>query len=114
MTEGSQTSKELPIRMTELRVQDLTEDELLRQIESSATAAVQRELNSLRETISRLEQSAYLQKTWLTLKEAARYADITTATLREWREEGLRTAERGGWKYIKREDLDLFIGEGSH
>jgi len=96
--------------MNELRVQDLKKDELLRQVESSATQAVRRELQDLRETIDRLQQSAYLQKTWLTLKEAARYASISLQTLRDWREEGLPTAERGGRKYVKREKLDAFIG----
>lgn len=47
----------------------------------------------MKETIDRFTDMAYLQKDWLTLDEA-RYADITTATLREWRHEGF--PEAGG------------------
>lgn len=43
--------------MTELRVQDLRKDELLREVESAATEAVRRERQDLRETVDRLQQS---------------------------------------------------------
>ncbi|MFB6279950.1 MAG: helix-turn-helix domain-containing protein [Salinibacter sp.] len=52
---------------------------------------------------------SWKHKDWLTLEEAARYADITTATLRGWRENGLPEAEVKGRIYIEREELDSFI-----
>ncbi|MFO8099767.1 MAG: hypothetical protein R6T83_09145, partial [Salinibacter sp.] len=55
--------------------------------------AVDAGLREMKETIDRFTDMAYLQKDWLTLDEA-RYADITTATLREWRHEGF--PEAGG------------------
>lgn len=63
----------------------------------------------MRETIDRFTKMAYLHKTCLTLRKAARYADITTTTLREWRRNGLPEAEVGGRTYIEREELDEFI-----
>jgi len=95
--------------MARLEVEHITEDELRQQIERSAREAVEMGLTEMRETIDRLTKMAYLQKDWLTLEEAARYADITTTTLREWREEGLPEAEVEGRIYIEREDLDDFI-----
>jgi len=97
--------------MEQLQVERTRSDELLRKIEQAVTEAVQRNLDGLRKAIDRLEKSAYLQKTWLTLDEAARYADITTTTLREWREAGLPQSKVQGRIYIKRSDLDAFIGE---
>lgn len=95
--------------MDRLEVEHTTEDKLRRQIERSIKEAVKSRLEEMRETIDRFARKAYLQKTWLTLEEAARYADITTTTLREWRENGLRESEVKGRIYIKREDLDAFI-----
>lgn len=95
--------------MERLEIQNTTEDELRQQIERSAKQAVEMGLREMRETIDRLTDMAYLHKDWLTLAEAARYADITTTTLRDWRENGLGEAEVGGRTYIKREELDAFI-----
>ena len=68
-------------------------------------------LQDMQQTIHRLADQAYLQKTWLTLNEAARYADITSTTLRAWRKNGLPEATVEGRIYIKREQLDAWIGE---
>jgi len=95
--------------MARLEVEHMTEDELRQKIERSAKEAVEMGLQEMRETIDRLTKMAYLQKDWLTLEEAARYADITTTTLRDWRENGLPEAEVGGRTYIEREALDDFI-----
>jgi excisionase family DNA binding protein len=95
--------------MERLEVEHTTEDKIRQQIERSAKEAVEMGLKEMRETIDRLTDMAYLQKDWLTLKEAARYADITTTTLREWRNNGLPEAEVGGRTYIEREELDAFI-----
>jgi hypothetical protein len=65
----------------------------------------------MQETVYRLAEEAYLQKTWLTLKEAARYADITTTTLRSWRDSGLPESRVDGRIFIKRDHLDGWIGE---
>lgn len=92
-----------------LEVSRTSEDKLLQEIEEAATEAVQGELQELRGAIDRLEKKMYLTKTYLTLEEAARYASISTQTLREWRQNGLPTAERGGRKYVKRERLDAYI-----
>jgi DNA-binding transcriptional MerR regulator len=93
-----------------LEVEDTTEDELRQQIERSAKQAVEAGLREMRETIDRIVKNAYLQKTWLTLEEAARYAGITPTTLRSWRNNGLPEAEVEGRIYIKREEIDSFIG----
>jgi len=95
--------------MQRLEVENTTEDELRQQIERSAKQAVEAGLREMRETIDRLTKMGYLNKTWLTLEEAARYADITTTTLREWRNSGLAEAEVGGRTYIERDELDAFI-----
>jgi hypothetical protein len=63
------------------------------------------------ETVHRLAETAYLQKAWLTLGEAARYADITTTTLRSWRESGLPESRVEGRIYIKRSHLDAWFEE---
>jgi excisionase family DNA binding protein len=65
----------------------------------------------MNETVHRLAEQAYLQKTWLTLKEAARYAGITTTTLRSWRDGGLPESRVEGRIYIKRDHLDGWIEE---
>ena len=95
--------------MERLEVQNTTEDELKPEIERCAKRAVEAGLREMRETIDRLTKMSYLHKDWLTLDEAARYADITTTTLRGWRENGLPEAEVGGRTYIEREELDAFI-----
>lgn len=95
--------------MERLEIQNTTEDELRQQIERSAKQAVEMGLREMRETIDRLTKMSYLHKDWLTLEEAARYADITTATLRDWRQNGLPEAKVEGRTYIKREELDAFI-----
>jgi excisionase family DNA binding protein len=95
--------------MNRLEVEHTTEDELRRQIERSVERAVESRLGEVRRSMERFFQKAYLQKTWLTLDEAAQYADITKATLRDWREEGLSEAKVQGRVYIKREALDRFI-----
>jgi len=92
-----------------LEVENTTEDELRQQIERSAKQAVEAGLREMRETIDRFVRNASLQKTWLTLEEAARYAGITPTTLREWRDNGLPESEVEGRIYVKREDLDAFI-----
>lgn len=97
--------------MDRLEIENTTEDELRQQIERSAKRAVESGLREMRETVDRFTKMDYLHKTWLTLKEAARYVDITTTTLREWRQNGLQEAEVGGRTYIKREELDEFIAE---
>lgn len=95
--------------MERLEVENLSEDELLQEVERSARRAVEEGLEEMREAIARFNRNAYLNKTWLTLEEAARYADVTTTTLREWRSDGLPEAEVEGRIYIKREELDAFI-----
>lgn len=95
--------------MERLEIESTNTDELRQQIERSAKQAVESGLREMRETINRVTDLAYLNKTWLTLKEAARYGDITTTTLREWRRNGLEEAEVGGRTYIKREEIDEFI-----
>lgn len=95
--------------MQRLEVENTTEDELRQQIERSAKEAVERGLREMRETIDRLTKMAYLQKDWLTLEEAARYADITTTKLRDWRENGLPESKVEGRIYIERDELDAFI-----
>ena len=85
-------------------------DRLLREVESSATQAIRRELKDLREEVEKLRDSVYVSKTWLTLQEARRYVDVSRTTLRSWREKGLPEANVEGRVYIKREDLDAFIG----
>jgi excisionase family DNA binding protein len=95
--------------MNELRVQDLSREELLREVESAATEAVAAELQDLRQTIDRLRSTVYINKTWLSLEEAARYVSVSTTTLREWRNQGLKEANMDGRVYIRREDLDAFI-----
>lgn len=105
----AQESNQMPSMMQRLEVENTTEDELRQQIERSARQAIEAGLREMRETIDRFTKTAYLHKTWLTLREAARYADITTTTLREWRGNGLEEAEVGGRTYIEREELDAFI-----
>jgi len=95
--------------MDRLEIQGTTKDELRQEIERSAKQAVEAGLREMRETIDRLTKMSHLQKDWLTLEEAARYADITTPTLRDWRENGLPEAEVEGRIYIEREALDEFI-----
>ena len=95
--------------MKRLEIENTTEDEFQRDIERSVNSAVQEALREMRETVQKLERQGYLLKNWLTLEEAARYADITTATLRGWRENGLEEAEVEGRIYIRREELDSFI-----
>ena len=95
--------------MERLEVEHTTEDQMRKQIERSAKEAIEMGLREMRETIDRFTKMAYLHKTWLTLEEAARYADITTTTLRDWRENGLPEAEVEGRIYIGREALDEFI-----
>lgn len=95
--------------MQRLEAENTTEDELRQEIEHSAKRAVEMGLREMRETIARLTKVSYPHKDWLTLEEAARYADITTATLRGWRENGLPEAEVEGRIYIEREELDSFI-----
>jgi len=95
--------------MDRLEVEHTTEDELRRQIERSVKKAVKSRLEEMRESIDRFNKMACLHKTWLTLEEAAQYADITTKTLREWRDNGLPESEVEGRIYVKREDLDAFI-----
>lgn len=92
-----------------LRVEKWTAEELRQLVERSAREAVEGGLREMRETIDRLNKVAYLYKDWLTLEEAAQYADITTATLREWRSNGLPEAEVQGRIYIERDKLDSFI-----
>jgi excisionase family DNA binding protein len=60
-----------------------------------------------------LQDVSWVGKTWLTPKEAAAYADISTDTLRRWRDQGLSSRRRGQRVYIKRQDLDAFIAEGA-
>ena len=67
-------------------------------------------MKDLREEVEKLRDSVYVSKTWLTLQEARRYVDVSRTTLRGWREKGLPEANAEGRVYIKREDLDAFIG----
>jgi len=97
--------------MDRLEVQGTTADELLREIERSASTAVKRELENLRESVERLQQNVYHQKTWLTLEEATEYAGISLVTLRGWRKDGLPESNVGGRTYVKREDIDAYIAE---
>jgi len=97
--------------MDRLEIQETTADELLREIERSASTAVKRELEDLRESVERLQQNVYHQKTWLTLEEATEYAGVSLVTLRGWREDGLSESNVGGRTYIKREDIDAYIAE---
>lgn len=95
--------------MERLEVENTTKDELRQQIERSAKQAVEAGLREMRETIDRFTDLAYLQKEWLTLEEAARYGDITPATLRDWRDNGLPESKVEGRVYIERDELDAFI-----
>jgi len=95
--------------MSRLEVENLSSDQLRQEVERSARQAVEAGLREMRETIDRFTKTAYLQKTWLTLEEAAAYADITTTTLRDWRDNGLPEAEVEGRIYIRRDALDGFI-----
>jgi hypothetical protein len=97
--------------MTHLQIEQLTSRELEQYIEKSVRRAVNAALEDMSETVHRLAEEAYLQKTWLTLKEAARYADITTTTLRSWRGSGLPESHVEGRIYIKRDHLDAWIEE---
>jgi len=87
--------------MNELRVQDLTKDELLREIE--------RLISTQAETETEEESVPLSEKTWLSLEEASEWIDATPATLRKWRKNGLRESEVEGRIYVKREDLDAYI-----
>jgi Ribonuclease G/E len=73
---------------------------LLREVESSATEAIRRELKDLREEVEKLRDSVYVSKTWLTLQEARRYVDVSRKTLCGWREKGLPEATVDGRGYI--------------
>ena len=95
--------------MERFEIEGMTADEFTRVVEQSASEAVDSRLADLKQVIHQLKNRLYLQKTWLTLEEAAKYADITTTTLREWRSRGLPESQVGGRTYVKREELDDFI-----
>lgn len=95
--------------MQRLEVENLTQGEFQQHVERSVTRAVETGHCAMRQTIERFVKTAYLHKDWLTLKEAARYADITTAMFRDWRDSGLAEAEVEGRIYIEREAPDNVI-----
>lgn len=92
-----------------LEIQNTTKDELRRELEQSTKQAVEAGLREMREIIDRFAKNAYLHKTWLTLEEAAHYADVSMPKLRDWRKGNLADAEVDGRIFIKREHLDDFI-----
>jgi len=82
--------------MERLKVENTAEDELRQEIARSTRQAGEMGLKKLRDTIERFTKTAYLHKSWLTLEEAVGCANITTTTLREWRNSRIVVAEVGG------------------
>lgn len=95
--------------MEELRVENWTADELRRHVERSAKHAIRDEMQEVRETANRFAKQAYLQKEIFTLEEAAKFADVSLGTLRDWRRNGLPESTVGDRVYIQRADLVEFI-----
>ena len=50
-----------------------------------------------------------ISRGWFRLNEAAGYVGISSRTLHEWLNNGLRWSKVGGCKLIKRENIDAYL-----
>lgn len=53
------------------------------------------------------------QKEWMSLKEAAAYADVSINTFNNFRVKGLKVCEIGGVKRVSKTEIDNFLNENS-
>ncbi|MGE7132977.1 helix-turn-helix domain-containing protein [Lysinibacillus xylanilyticus] len=54
-------------------------------------------------------QDSVRPKEWMTLKEAALYANVAHNTFVKFRESGLKVAEVSGVKRVSRHEIDTFL-----
>jgi len=58
-------------------------------------------------------QDSLRPKEWMTLKEAAIYANVAHNTFVKFRESGLKVAEVNGVKRVSRHEIDTFLQKHS-
>ena len=75
---------------------------------------IERDLKHL--IISTLEQISkeYQPKEWLSLKEGAKYANVSYNTFIKFREMGLKVCEIDGIKRVSKSEIDSFLNSYSY
>lgn len=68
-------------------------------------------LNAIEKAIKKMRVSP--QKEWMTLKEAAEYADVSFNTLNTFRLHGLKVCEIGRVKRVSKTEMDRFLNSHS-
>lgn len=59
-------------------------------------------------------QGKIIQKEWLTLSEAAKYAGVSHNTFVKFREMGLKVSQVDGIKRVSRKEIDAFLEKYSY
>ncbi|QNK88917.1 helix-turn-helix domain-containing protein [Sporosarcina sp. resist] len=57
---------------------------------------------------------AFVKNEWMTLKDAAKYADVSYNTFMKFREMGLKVCEIDGVKRVSRKEIDKFLESYSY
>lgn len=76
--------------------------------------------NQIREVVIQATKEAIQQyqkqlssNEWMSLKEGAKYANVSYGTFIKFRERGLRVAEIDGVKRVSRKEIDSFLDKHS-